>query len=89
MAGGKQEIITFKADPALAETLKAIPNKSEFIRSAVLIALDNICPLCQGTGVLTPEQEKHWKDFTLHHKVAKCGDCKEYHLVCDYDGGET
>jgi len=79
----KQTIITFKADAALAEALQVVPNKSEFIRNAILTALDNGCPLCQGTGILTPEQQKHWAHFIASHSVEKCDECHAVHLVCD------
>ena len=78
----KCEIITFKADASLLEAMQHITNRSEFIRSAVLAALDNVCPLCMGTGILTPSQKKHWNDFASDHLVAECGDCNELHLVC-------
>jgi len=81
----KPAIITFKADEALAEALQAVPNKSEFIRAAILTALDNGCPLCQGTGILSPEQKKHWGDFLATHSVATCKDCDAVHLVCRAD----
>ena len=48
---GKLQIITFKAEDALVEAMDDIPNRSEFIRSAILAALDGVCPLCHGTGV--------------------------------------
>ena len=35
----KQEIITFKTDQKFAEALEGIPNRSAFIRTAVLAAL--------------------------------------------------
>lgn len=79
----KQTIITFKADSALAEALQAVPNKSEFIRTAILTALESGCPLCQGTGILTPEQQKHWARFTASHSLEKCDTCQAVHLVCD------
>ena len=78
----KDEIITFKADASLLEAMRGIPNRSAFIRSAILAALDSTCPLCQGTGVLTPEQHKHWEEFAVDHAVAECGECHELHVVC-------
>lgn len=81
----KPTIITFKADVTLAEALQSVPNKSEFIRSAILTALDNGCPLCRGAGILTPEQKKHWEDFLATHSVATCDDCNAVHLVCRAD----
>lgn len=78
----KSEIITFKADHSLIEALRGIPNRSEFIRSALLSALHNICPLCGGTGLLTPGQMDHWNQFAEDHRVEECEDCHEIRLVC-------
>ncbi len=78
----KEIVVTFKADASLLGALKALPNRSEFIRTAILSALDSFCPLCQGTGVLTPNQKKHWDTFAARHPLRECGDCHEVHLVC-------
>jgi hypothetical protein len=83
MSSPKGEVITFKADSELAELLKKIPNKSDFIRQAVLSQLDNVCPLCQGIGVLSPAQKRHWDDFAKHHRVERCDSCDEYYLSCE------
>jgi hypothetical protein len=82
MAQSKADIITFKVDAALRAALQGIPNRSEFIRSALLAALDNACPLCRGTGVLTPEQKDHWERFAADHALTECGDCHAVYLVC-------
>ncbi len=79
----KQEIVTFKADSTLLEALRDVGNRSEFIRSAILAALDSACPLCRGTGILTPEQRRHWQIFSTNHTLEECGDCHAVHLVCD------
>ena len=81
----KQEIISFKADERLVEELNRIPNRSEFIRNAILLAMQNTCPLCQGTGLLTPSQMQHWNAFTRHHAAVTCNECKETYLSCDLD----
>ena len=78
----KQEIVTFKVDQALWQAMEGIPNRSEFIRSAILRALDNACPLCKGTGSLTPDQRRHWEAFAEKHVVEQCEDCHAVHLVC-------
>jgi hypothetical protein len=83
MANLKHEIITFKADQSLLDAMHGIPNRSEFIRSAILAALDGACPLCKGTGILTPEQKQHWERFATHHSVRECDDCHALHLVCE------
>ena len=79
----KQEIITFKAHESLLRALANIPNRSEFIRSAVLAALDNECPLCQGTGLLTPDQKTHWETFAVDHPVQECEDCHARYVACE------
>jgi len=78
----RNEVITFKVDEQLLEAMKGIPNRSDFIRSALLAALDSHCPVCKGTGVLTPKQREHWGAFAKDHSFAECGDCHEVHLVC-------
>jgi hypothetical protein len=78
----KQDIITFKVDEPLREAMKHIPNRSEFIRAAILGALESICPLCKGTGILTTDQHKHWNEFIQHHALQECADCHAVHLVC-------
>ena len=78
----KQDIITFKVDRLLWEALDGVPNRSEFIRSAILTALENGCPLCRGSGILTPQQRKHWENFAEGHSLEKCADCDAVHLVC-------
>jgi hypothetical protein len=79
----KTGLVTFKVDASLAEAIDRLPNRSDFIRKAVLAALTNTCPLCQGTGVLTPEQREHWDAFTRSHRVERCDDCDAVHVKCD------
>jgi len=83
MKKAKQEIVTFKVDQSLLDVLKDLPNRSEFIRQAILNALDNVCPLCQGTGSLTPNQKKHWELFSRSHSLEECDNCQEIHLICN------
>lgn len=85
MTSRKEETITFKVDEALAEAMSGIRNRSEFIRHAILSALGNTCPLCNGTGTLTIAQMRHWEEFTRHHHVETCETCHESHLVCDHE----
>ena len=78
----KNEIITFKADASLLEAMKGIPNRSEFIRNAILSSLDGVCPLCKGTGILTPHQKIHMDSFLTDHLLEECHECNELHLIC-------
>ena len=82
----KQEIITFKVDGDLREAIKDIPNRSEFIRGAIISALGVLCPLCNGSGMLTPNQKRHWEEFATNHSVRRCKECDESVLVCQMDG---
>ena len=77
-----QEVITFKVDQSLWEAMHGIPNRSEFIRSAILAALDSVCPLCKGSGILTPDERRHWDAFAMNHPLEECEDCHAVHLVC-------
>ncbi|MEJ5273267.1 MAG: CopG family transcriptional regulator [Spirochaetota bacterium] len=78
----KDEVISFKLDHALYEKLKEIPDRSKFIRSAIEAALEDICPLCNGTGIMSKEQKKHWNDFTKNHSIEKCPDCGSLYIKC-------
>ncbi|NLJ47387.1 MAG: CopG family transcriptional regulator [Treponema sp.] len=85
----KESTVTFKADEGLLSALEGIPNRSEFIRHAVLAALDSRCPLCRGTGILTPEQKVHWEEFSRRHRIEECEDCHAWHLVCEAEPETT
>ena len=78
----KQGVITFKVDETLNKAMEGIPNRSEFIRSAIIAALKGTCPLCRGTGILTTKQQKHWEVFSQNHRVEKCEDCNSFYIVC-------
>ena len=83
MSGEKKSaVITFKAEEELLAALEKIPNKSHFIRSAVLNALAESCPLCGGRGFLTPHQRKHWAEFSRTHTLHRCGKCDGFSIEC-------
>lgn len=81
----KADTVTFKVDPNLLEILQAMPNRSEFIRSAILNALDHVCPLCGGEGVLSPSQKKCWEKFAEKHEIKKCAESDEIHFLCNVE----
>lgn len=85
MAAKKQDVITLKVDRSLAEAMEGVSNRSRFIRDAILAALDNVCPLCMGTGILSPQQKEHWASFARDHRVRQCPDCHERHLTCEHE----
>ena len=79
----KREVVTFKVDMALSQAMRGIANRSEFIRSAIMAALEGVCPLCRGTGTLTANQHRHWETFSENHSLEECGTCRALHLVCE------
>jgi hypothetical protein len=85
----KLDIITFKVPESLRDAMKGIPNRSEFIRTALVAALDSICPLCKGTGVMMPNQRPHWEKFVNDHHFEECGTCSAVHVVCEHSRHES
>ena len=79
----KQEIITFKVDESLIDALRGIENRSDFIRTAILSALENTCPLCKGAGTLTPTARRHWETFARSHPMQECDRCHAVHPICN------
>jgi len=78
----KQEVITFKVNIALYERIKDIPDRSEFIRKAILKELSSVCPICNGTGRLDSAQKRHWDAFAVNHPVTRCGHCNSLIISC-------
>jgi hypothetical protein len=89
MGPRKGEIITFKVDEQLSEAMAGISNRSAFIRSAILSALGNTCPVCGGSGILSVSQQQHWDEFARHHQVKECHTCHEAHLVCEHETADS
>ncbi len=79
-------VFSFKAEGELSRALENTPNRSEFIRKALLAALEHECPLCKGTGVLSLEQGKHLQQFMTAHLLTRCEDCQAVHFVCQSHG---
>ena len=82
----QERVFTFKTDEQLARQLDQIANKSEFSRKAIQIALEHDCPLCHGSGHLSPEQRKHWDHFLTLHTLEKCHECNAVHYICNATG---
>lgn len=87
MAPPKQQVLTIRADSDLLEAMKGISNRSEFVRSAILAALENVCPFCLGSGILKPNQKKHWDNLFVDHYFAECEVCHEPRLICSHREG--
>ena len=50
----KQDIITFKVDPALRRAMRGVENRSQFIRAAILAALDTSAPCARAPASSPP-----------------------------------
>jgi hypothetical protein len=59
MSQQKQTVVSFRVDSHLAEVLNNLPDKSAFIREAILRRFYTICPFCNGRGVL-PQVIADW-----------------------------
>jgi len=54
----KHRVVTFKVEEDVATFLDGMPNKSEFIRRALLSAFMEPCPVCNGKGSV-PRSLRH------------------------------
>ena len=72
----KPVLVALKIDAETAAALDGISNKSAFIREALRARLDDVCPLCTGTGRrpgTTPVAPGRRHLHAL--PSARCGDC--------------
>jgi hypothetical protein len=72
----KSQIVAFKVDDDLADFLDKLPNKSEFIRRAILAQFSLNCPLCSGSGVVPRGIHDHFDEVIMHHSTRPCEKCK-------------
>jgi hypothetical protein len=72
----KSQIVAFKVDADLADFLDRLPNKSEFIRKAILSQFNMTCPLCTGSGVVPAGIHDHFDHVIEHNSTRPCEKCK-------------
>jgi hypothetical protein len=72
----KSQIVAFKVEEELAKFLDNLPNKSEFIRKAILAQFRMTCPLCTGSGVVPRGIHDHYKHVLVEHDTRPCEKCK-------------
>lgn len=72
----KKQIVAFKVEDDLADFLDALPNKSEFIRKAILAQFGMTCPLCTGTGVVDKGIHNHYEKVIAGHQTHPCEKCR-------------
>lgn len=71
----KTQIVAFKVEEDLAEFLNKLPNKSDFIRKAIVAQFGMACPLCSGTGVVARGLHNHFKPVIADHNSRQCAKC--------------
>lgn len=72
----KSQIVAFKVEEELAAFLDNLPNKSEFIRKAILAQFGMTCPLCTGSGVVPRGVHDHYKPVIAERNTRPCEKCK-------------
>lgn len=73
----KTAVVAFKVEEELAKLLNDLPNKSAFIRKAIVSQLGMACPLCSGNGVVPRGVHDHYEPLLRQmnlHACAGCGD---------------
>ncbi len=71
----KTEIVAFKVEEELAAFLNRLPNKSEFIRKAIVAQFGMTCPLCDGSGVVPRGLHTHYAPIIAENRTRSCDGC--------------
>jgi len=74
-ASMKQRVVTSKVEEEVAAFLAGMPNKSEFIRKALLSALLEPCPICHGRGSVPQSLRRDLEKILSKHKFVACSYC--------------
>jgi hypothetical protein len=71
----KTEIVAFKVEADLADFLNKLPNKSDFIRKAIIAQFGMACPLCTGSGVVSRGIHDHYRPVIEKNNQHACHKC--------------
>jgi hypothetical protein len=71
----KNAVVAFKVEEELADMLNRLPNKSAFIRKAIVAQLDMVCPMCRGAGVLPKWLHDHYVHLLQRVTDQMCEEC--------------
>jgi hypothetical protein len=71
----KNRTVAVKIDEDLATFLDRLPNKSEFIRQAILAQFGTTCPLCTGSGQVPSVIASHYLPVLTRHREKQCSKC--------------
>jgi hypothetical protein len=85
----KSQMVAFKVEQELAEFLDKLPNKSEFIRRAIVAQFAMSCPLCKGSGTVPQGIHKHYAPIIAEHYDRTCEICGDtFPFPADLNGLE-
>jgi hypothetical protein len=71
----KNEVVAFKVEEELAALLNKLPNKSAFIRKAIVAELGMACPLCDGSGVVPRGMHDAYAPILKKLHARQCDGC--------------
>src|SRR5262245_63952754 len=71
----KTAVVAFKVEEELADLLNKLPNKSAFIRKAIVAQLGMACPLCNGAGVVPRAVHDHYAPLINQFNSRLCEGC--------------
>ena len=67
--------VTFRVEIELEELLNRVPNRSGFIRKAILAYLSNTCPFCIGKGMLPFGMQTNIAEILKNHAQRPSAGC--------------
>jgi hypothetical protein len=67
--------VAIKIEDELADFLGRLPNKSEFIRQAILAQFGMACPLCSGSGEVPAAIGSHYAPVLQANRKRTCLKC--------------
>jgi hypothetical protein len=71
----KPAVVAFKVEEELAHLLDQLPNKSAFIRKAIVSQLGMACPLCNGSGIVPRGLHDHYTNLLARLNSKECDGC--------------
>ena len=84
----KTAVVAFKVEKELAAILNQLPNKSAFIRKAIVAQLDMACPLCHGSGLLPKGLHDHFAPLLNQLNHRHCEGCGTDSVISSADPGD-
>lgn len=71
----KSRTVAVKVEEEIADFLDRLPNKSDFIRQAILAQFRMACPLCTGSGTVPRGLGDHFAPVVQRNRGKKCEKC--------------